>query len=716
MFRFCTAIALLLLAVNVPGVRAEQPPDTRREPVTDVYHGESVVDEYRWLEDAQDPAVKHWNAEQNDYARRFLDSLPGREQLRERIAEIMTATTVSYGTPVLRGGRFFALKRQPPKQQPFIVMFDSPNDPDRGKVLVDPNTMDSEGTTSIDWFEPSPDGKLLAVSLSVGGSEAGDVHVFDTESGEAVFEVVPRVNTGTAGGDLAWMPDSSGFFYTRHPRSGERPAEDMNFYQQAWFHKLGTPTADDRYELGADFPRIAEIEFEMHDASGQLLLTVQDGDGGRFAHYLKSPGENWRQFSAFEDETIQATFGSEDYLFVLTRRDAPRGRIVKVPTSTLDVESAVAVVAQSDDTIVNTFYHAPPGILATPTKLFVLYQLGGPSEVRVFSHDGAPQPGPKQMPVSSVGGLCPLSGDSILFSSESFVMPESVFRFDAQTGATTATALSSTSPVSFDDVEVKREFATSKDGTRIPLNIMIPASETADGPRPCIVYGYGGYAISLTPRFSAVRRVLFDAGIIYTVANIRGGGEFGEEWHQQGMLTRKQNVFDDFAAACRYMIDSGYTTSDRLATMGGSNGGLLMGATLTQHPQLMKAVVALVGIYDMLRVELSPNGSFNIPEFGSVQDPEQYAALRAYSPLHNVEFNTKYPAVLFVTGENDPRVDPMQSRKMTAKLQAATSGSEPILLRTSADAGHGADTPLDERIAQTVDVYSFLLHELAADK
>jgi prolyl oligopeptidase len=255
--------------------------------------------------------------------------------------------------------------------------------------------------------------------------------------------------------------------------------------------------------------------------------------------------------------------------------------------------------------------------------------------------------------------------------------------------------------------------ATSKDGTKVPLNILRPRS--AEGAGPLVLYGYGGYGINLTPRFRASGKVLLEQGVTYVVANIRGGGEFGESWHLAGNLTNKQNVFDDFYAAARYLIDNGYTTSGQLAIMGGSNGGLLMGATMTQHPDLMKCVVSSVGIYDMLRVELSPNGSFNIPEFGTVKNRDHFSAMRAYSPFHNVVDGTEYPATIFFTGANDPRVDPMQSRKMTARLQAASPKGPPILLRTSANSGHGGDTGLSQRIEEAVDVNAFLFHHLGVN-
>src|SRR5207249_7894687 len=267
-------------------------------------------------------------------------------------------------------------------------------------------------------------------------------------------------------------------------------------------------------------------------------------------------------------------------------------------------------------------------------------------------------------------------------------------------------------PVSFADIEVRREFAMSNDGTKIPLNIIFRKGMKRDGQNPTLVYSYGGYGISMSPNFDFIRRLWFDRGGVYVVANIRGGGEFGEEWHKAGNLTKKQNVFDDFAAAAEYLIEEKYTRPEKLAIQGGSNGGLLMGAMITQHPELFRAIVSSVGIYDMLRVELAPNGAFNVTEFGSVKNPEQFRALYAYSPYHHVVNGTKYPAILFTTGANDPRVDPMHSRKMTARLQGANASGLPILLRTSGKVGHGVGSPRSERNAQSADVYSFMLKQL----
>ena len=338
--------------------------------------------------------------------------------------------------------------------------------------------------------------------------------------------------------------------------------------------------------------------------------------------------------------------------------------------------------------------------------------LGGPSQIRRFGLDGKNEtliPIPK---ISALSEMESLEDNSLLFRDVSYTEPAAWFKIASGKTEPVKTALVNTSPVSFADIEVTREFATSKGDTEVPLNIVRRKGTKPDGNNPALLYGYGGYGISMTPNFDFTRRLWFDRGGVYVVANIRGGGEFGEDWHKAGNLTKKQNVFDDFAAAAEYLIKQKWTRADKLALLGGSNGGLLMGAMITQHPDLMRAVISAVGIYDMLRVELAPNGAFNVTEFGTVKNPEQFKALYAYSPYHNVVDDTKYPSILMMTGANDGRVAPYHSRKMVARLDEANKSSNPILLRTSSSAGHGIGTALSERIKQLSDQYSFLFAQL----
>lgn len=698
------------IALLIPAILLAAPPETPKKPVTDTYHGVAVVDSYRWLENWNDPAVKAWSEAQNAYARTYLDKLPGTEQIRGRLREILAAKTTTHGNLQYRPGKLFAMRRQPPKEQPFLVVMPGPDKPEEAKVLVDPSAIDAKGTTAIDWYVPSPDGSLVAVSLSKNGSESGDVHIYDVTTGKEVHEVIPRAQNGTAGGDLAWAPDGKGFYYTRYPRGDERAEADRDFYQQVYFHKLGTPTESDRYEIGKDFPRIVEVRLTVHDQTGRLLVSAQNGDGGEFAFFVREPDGKYRQVSTFKDRLVQAAFLPNGDLVAVSRQDAPRGKLLRIGTD-LEWKSARVLVPEGKDTIITDFY-GKPTVVATENRIYALYQLGGPSEVRVFDLDGKPQPGPKRPPVSAAHDLTPLAGDDILFGGTSYVEPAGQILIRAKTGETVTTPLNQKPPISLDDIRVEREFATSKDGTKVPVSILIPKGVERDGKAPCLVSGYGGFDISIEPGFNPAFRVLFDHGMIVAIANLRGGAEFGDEWHEAGRLTHKQNVFDDFAATCQHIIDRKYTSHERLAIEGGSNGGLLMGATLTQHPDLMKCVVTHVGIYDMLRVELSSNGAFNVPEYGTVKNEEQFRALFGYSPYHHVKDGVKYPAVLFLTGANDPRVDPMQSRKMVARLQAATASDAPILLRTSASTGHGAGTALSARVEELTDVYAFLFAQL----
>jgi prolyl oligopeptidase len=680
-------------------------PATPKKPVVDEYHGVKVTDDYRWLEDWSDAAVKAWSDAQNARARAILDQLPAVSEIRARLTELEMAASVDYFALTRHGETLFALKYQPPKQQPLLVVLRSADDPTGERTLVDPGELDKSGGTTIDWFVPSLDGQLVAVSLSSGGTESGTVHVYDEGTGKETGDVIPRAHGGTAGGSLAWTGDGSGFYYTRYPRGRERPEADMDFYQQCYYHKLTRPTEDDTYELGKDLPRIAEIALSTSRDGKFVLAGVQNGDGGEYMHFVRSasvgPG-TWTQVSKFENEVGGAELGEDGNLYLLSRSGAPRGKLLRTPAAAPSLPKAELLIPESEASI--------EAFTVTRSRLYVVDQLGGPSQLRVFDLAGKPQKPVDLPPISSVGGVCPLEGDDILYRSQTHITPPAWFHYAAATGQSRKTALFRTSPADYSDCEVVRETATSKDGTQIPINIIRRKGCQLDGTHATIVYGYGGFGASEAPAFSARRRIFMDQGGVYAMAIIRGGGEFGEEWHRAGYLTKKQNVFDDFYAACQHMIDAGYTRRDKLAILGGSNGGLLMGATLTQHPDLCAAAVSSVGIYDMLRVETSANGQFNVTEYGTVKDPEQFQALYAYSPYHHVKDGTRYPAILFLTGANDPRVDPLQSRKMTARLQAADPAGM-VLLRTSANTGH-VGSSLKERIEQGVDMYAFIFAEL----
>jgi prolyl oligopeptidase len=682
---------------------SRQVPATDTKPVTDEYYGTSVVDNYRWLDSLGDPAVRAWNDAQNVYSRTYFDGVGALNPIRARLKDIIGREAASYGALVMRT-QLFALKTQPPRDQPMIVVLPAPGDTSGERVIVDPNAMNPKGTTAIDWFTPSHDGRMLAVSLSENGSEDGTLHLFEVATGRQLEETVPRVQYPTASGAVEWSADNSGFYYTRYPQGNERPKEDANFYQEIYYHRLGTPSSQDTYVLGKEFPRIAECLLSSSPGGKYTLVSVANGDGGEFAFYLRGPKGSWRQVGQFSDKVTQAKIGPDFRLYCLSHDGAPNGKLLALDLETGTLQNAKTIVAEGDVSI-ETF-------LPTSSQLYVVDMAGGPSGFRRFTLKGSPE-GPIPLePVSSVGTPVWLGGDSILFSQVTYLAPRSWYLFDPGAGAPRRCALSTRAMVDFSDCEVVREFAVSKDGTRVPLNIIRKMGTPLDGRNPAILYGYGGYGISEAPSYDHTLRVWLEQGGIYAVANLRGGAEFGESWHEAGRLTKKQNVFDDFIACAQALIAKRYTSAERLAAEGGSNGGLLMGAVLTQRPDLFRAVVSFVGIYDMLRVELFPNGAFNVTEFGSVRNPEQFKALYAYSPYHHVVDGTRYPAVLFLTGDNDGRVDPANSRKMIARLQAASSSGYPLLLRTDAQAGHGIGTGLSARVAQAADFYAFLVGQL----
>jgi prolyl oligopeptidase len=708
-------VALLVVSTTLATASSvPAPPPTEKRPVTDEYHGVKIVDDYRWLENWEDPQVKQWTAAQNARTRDYLDHLPSRPAIKERIRQLITASSASYYDLEFRGGTLFAMKDQPPQQQPILVALRSADDRSSARVIFDPNVASSKGSISIDFYMPSLDGKYVAAALSLNGSEDSSAHVFEVANGRELSDTVPRVNFATAGGSIEWKADGSGFYYTRYPQGDERPPEDANFYQQIYFHQLGTDPKQDVYVLGKGFPRIAEVQLRASDDGRWLVASVANGDGGEFAHYVMNSAGHWTQVTHFQDGIVLAKAGADGNVYLLSRKDAPRGQILRVSVSDPDLKKAKLIVPQSSGSGTHESARASiDDVVLTPGHLYVRDITGGPSRVRVFDNDGHELRGPVLPPISAVGQIVSIGGGNALFYTSTYLEPPAWYRFDMTTGKSTRTALYETSPAKFDDAEVMRDFAISRDGTRVPVNVIHHKGTKLDGTNPVLMQGYGGFGISLKPDFiGSDARVWLDRGGVYVIANLRGGGEYGEEWHKAGNLTHKQNVFDDFLACAEYLIDHKYTTPTHLAIMGGSNGGLLMGAALTQRPELFRAVVSFVGVYDMLRVELDPNGAFNVTEFGTVQDAAQFKALNAYSPYHQVKDGTTYPAILFLTGENDHRVNPMESRKMTARLQAANRSDHPILLRTTSAAGHGIGTALDERIEESTDVFSFLFDQL----
>ncbi len=698
----------LLVATSAGAQTLGPPPATPKKPMVDEYYGVKVTDDYRWLESWDDPAVRAWSDAQNQRTRAYLDGLAAREPIRKWLREVANATSVSYYAIRLPRDVFFAMKVQPPKNQPFLITLKSLDDPGSERVILDPNQFNSKHT-AIDFYVPSLDGRYVAVSLSEGGSEEGTVHVYEVATGKETGDVIPRVNKGTGGGSVTWNTDGSGFFYTRYPADTERPKEDLDFYQQIYFHKLGTPLRVDTYSIGKEFPRIAETSMHTSNDGRYVLAQVANGDGGEFAYYLMdlSGGRTgkWTQLAQFSDKITQAVLGKDQALYLLSVNNAPRGKILRMSFEKPALANAETVVPESDAAI--------QAFVPSATLLYVIDSIGGPSRVRLIDHKGHDKGEVPTLPTSAVYDATSPWGDDLLYENESYLTPSAFYRYDASSGKTTRTALHQTSPVNFNDAEVVREWAVSKDGTKIPMSVIRKKGIKLDGSAPALLTGYGGFNVSLTPFFDPTIRLWLDRGGVSVVANLRGGGEYGEGWHHAGNLTKKQNVFDDFAACAQHLIDAGYTKQASLAIIGGSNGGLLMGAELVQHPEMYRAVVSFVGIYDMLRNEaVTANAIFNITEYGTVKDAAQFKALYAYSPYQGITDGVAYPAVLFLTGANDPRVSPANSRKFTARLQAASSSGAPVLLRTSSNTGHGIDSSLDEQIEEGADVWAFLFTQL----
>jgi prolyl oligopeptidase len=711
------ALGLSLFAAAAMASAIAPPPPTDTGTTTDMVQGVSVADPYRWLETTGDPKVQAWSEAQNARTRIYLDALPNRAGIQMKLIKFVITTSPTYAQLVAKGPYIFAIYVDATKHPPVLVTLNADADPASQKILLQPNEDDDAGLIAIDWFEPSPDGSKVAVSLSRNGTEDGTLHVYDVATAKEIGAPIPRVQYPTAGGSLAWAANGNGFWYTRFPGS-EVAEADRHFNEQVYFHKLGSDWKSDPLALGTKdgLESISEVFLDNRNSLAPVLASVQRGDGGAWAHYVLREDAPPVQVATYADKIVFATLGPDGALYGISRADALNGKIVKQepPFATEALAHGKIIVPGSDVAIFSGGAEQHRlDLTVSPTRLFVRDIVGGSNQVRMFDLDGHALGGLPLPDMASNTEIEPLANGDVLFDVSTYFHPRTYMRWVAASGKTEKTLLRVVSPVSFADTEIVHTFATSKDGTKVPINIFMRRGTELDGNNPTLLYGYGGYGISMTPGFlGPMYRLWLDAGGIYVIADIRGGAEYGERWHQEGMLTNKQNSFDDFVASAQYLIDQNYTAHDRLALIGGSNGGLLMGAMLTQHPQLARAVVSEVGLYDMVRAELNPNGSFNATEYGTVKDAAQFKALYAYSPYHHVTANTSYPAVLMMTGATDGRVDPMNSRKFTAALQAATNSGYPILLRTSPNSGHGLGSSLSERVIEQIDQLAFLYHQL----
>jgi len=678
------------------------PPATPRHPVVDVYHTVAVRDDYRWLENGKSRTVRQWTMAQNRRARGFLDSIPQRQEFAHRLEEITKRGYSFYVGFRSAGERLFALKFDSRRERPRLIVWDSDQELDRERVLLDSAKLARPGTTvNFDLVVPSPDGRLLAVCLSEGGTEEGDLRLVDVESGKRLRDVIHRAQR-IGGSAVAWTPDGRGFYYLHHPSPGERPPEDLDFYQQVYFHRVGTSETDDTYSLGKEFPRIAQLDLASRSDPERYLVAVEHGDGGFYEYWVSDGKTPWVRVAEPTDGVVRAELGQDGNLYVVCRKGSPRGRVLRVKGPDWKLSEAELVVPEREWILEE--------LAAARDHLYLKEQLGGIGrldrlDLRTGVLEDVPLP-----PNSAVREVTPLSEGRVLFGVNTFLSPSEYFVV-GRGGVPVATALSSAAPADTSRWEVIREYATSRDGTRVPMSIIAPKGFVRDGTRPFLLTGYGGYGIPMSPNYAVWWIPWLEKGGLLGIANLRGGGEFGEDWHREGMLTKKQNVFDDFIACGDQLCQEKYTSHDRLGIFGGSNGGLLMGAVLTQRPDLARAVVADIGVFDALISESDSNGQYNVTELGTVKDREQFRALYAYSPYHHVVDGTPYPPTLLSTGENDRRVNPLNSRKMAARLQAATASDEPILLRTSGEWGHGP-TSFSDRVGLFADQLGFFADRL----
>lgn len=673
-------------------------PSTRRELVIDELHGQRIEDPYRWLEDGDSPETIAWVEAQNAYGRRELDAIAGRDRIGERLSELLSIGDIS--APVVRGVRYFYRRRDGAQNQPTLYWREGHDGADR--VLLDPNQLNSEGTTALDWWYPSKDGALLAYGLSESGDERSTLKIREVESGRDLQETIAE----TRAASLAWLPDNSGFYYTRYPAAGEVPEGEEVYHRRVFFHRLGDAAAADLLIFGADRDAQDWPSVQISDDGRYLLVTVNRG-WDRSDVYLRDERAGPGPFIPIMEGEHALASGEvvDGLLYLHTNLDSPRYRMVAIEPSRPGREFWREIVPERPAAVLE-------GGSIIAGQLLLLYLVDACSRLEVHDLDGAPL---REIPLPAIGSIEGLTGESdggeAFFRFASYNVPPTVYRYVPETSAVDEWARVE-APVQTDDYEVRREVFASRDETMVSMFVVARKGLILDGNNPTVLNGYGGFNIGLTPTFMRSLFLWLERGGVYAVAHLRGGSEYGEEWHQAGMLGKKQNVFDDFIAAAEHLVAAGYTRPSRLAITGGSNGGLLVGAALTQRPDLFRAAVCAVPLLDMLRYHQFQIARLWIAEYGSAEDSEQFQWLWAYSPYQHVGDGVRYPAVLLLTADSDSRVDPLHARKMTARLQAATGSGLPILLRVEFQAGHGAGRPLVKTLAEQTDQWSFLCWQL----
>jgi prolyl oligopeptidase len=709
---FCVLASLLVFSAvliaddNSSASVPNGPPKAKVENVEETLHGHKIVDPYRYLEDSNNADTQEFVRQELAYTRSVLDPLAGRKQIQARLEQLLTIGNI--GAPQIGGNFYFYTRREGMQNQPVLYVREGVNGHDR--VLVDANQLAADGTIALDWWYPTYDGKYVAYGTSPSGSELSTLHVIETATGKLLPDVIER----TRAASIAWKLDNSGFYYTRYPKKGE-VAEGQELYNRhVFYHALGADPEKDALVFGVgrgpeDWPNV-----NLSNDGRWLLIIVEQGWTKSELYLLDTKATSAMPVRITDGK--QFLYGGDIFdgnIYIVTNEDAPRYHVFKVSASSPARSNWKEIIPQGEAVL--------QALSIVHRTLFGLYEKNATSQVKVFDKEGKFV---SDLPLPGLGSLAGVGGnwdsDELFFGFQSFTVPPSIYRVDLKNAATTPQpslwAKVDAPSIDSSAYEVNQEWFTSKDGTRVPMFIVNKKGLTKNGTNPTLLTGYGGFNVSLTPAFSRSAYVWLEHGGVYAVANLRGGAEFGEDWHRAGMLDKKQNVFDDFASAAEYLIAQKYTDRNHLAIQGGSNGGLLMGVAMTQHPELFRAVVCQVPLLDMLRYQNFQIAKLWIPEYGSAEDAKQFDFLYAYSPYHHVKPGVEYPAVLFMTADTDTRVDPMHAKKMAALMQVeAKNGSSrerPILLRIETKAGHGAGKPVTKQIEEFTDIYSFLFWQL----
>ncbi len=674
-------------------------PQARRSDQVDDYHGTKVADPYRWLEDTDSAETHSWVEAENKLTFGYLEQIPYRQAIRDRLTKLWNYER--FTVPHQEGGRYFFQHNNGLQNQNVLLVAESLNAEPR--VLLDPNTLSSDGTVALAGDAVSDDGKLMAYALAASGSDWNEWHIRDVDTGKDLPDDLKWVKFSGA----SWTKDNKGFYYSRYDEPKGAALREANYFHKLYYHRLGTAQSDDK--LIYERPDNKELGFagNVTDDGHYLVITVWQGTSPKNRLYYKDLTQPDSQVvRLLDDFDAQYIFIDNDgpIFWFQTDLDAPRGRVIAIDTRHPERTNWKTVVPQGADKL--QFANV------VDNSFFLGYLKDARTEVRVHDLSGALL---RNVDLPGIGTAAGFGGKrkdkETFYAFTSFISPTTVYRYDPQA---TRSVVFRQPKVDFDATryETKQIFYTSKDGTRVPMFLTYKKGLTLDGENPVLLYAYGGFDIDLTPTFSVPNAVWLEMGGIYAQPNLRGGGEYGEQWHQAGMKLKKQNVFDDFIAAAEWLIANKYTSTPKLAIRGGSNGGLLVGACLTQRPDLFGATLPEVGVMDMLRFHKFTIGWAWTSDYGSSDDPEEFKALYAYSPLHNLKPGTKYPPTLIATSDHDDRVVPGHSFKFAATMQADQAGPAPVLIRIETKAGHGAGKSITKLIDETADTWSFVAHNL----